>query len=222
MVPESASLSWIAGLVAAYFLGSIPASWLIARYGFGVDLRHVGSGNVGATNAMRVVGPRAGVPAAFLDAAKGTLAVLLATRISADGGPLGLLGYKMGCGVIAVLGHTFTIFLRFRGGKGVATGAGVFLALAPGPLGLAFVTFATIVALTRYVSLASMVAAVSLPMWILALVEEGRDPLAAIATILGCLIVLRHRTNIQRLRRGDEPRFGIQVTAASRAAGEQS
>lgn len=196
-------------LLGAYLIGSIPASYLIAWYGFGVDLKRVGSGNVGATNAMRSIGPRAGIPAAFLDIAKGTIAVLTAGWILPSGGPLGSLGLGVACGVAAVLGHTYTLFLGFAGGKGVATGAGVFLALAPMPLLCCLVVFLVVTRFTRYVSLGSIVAALSLPGWILLFSPTDRTALVIISTGMALFIVHRHRANIARLRAGTEAKVSF-------------
>jgi glycerol-3-phosphate acyltransferase PlsY len=199
------------GLVGAYLLGSIPASFLVARLGFGVDIRKVGSGNVGATNVFRSVGPAAGIVAAFFDIAKGTVAVWFGAALLPAGGPFGAMGFALACGAAAVFGHTFTVFLRFSGGKGVATAAGVFLALAPGPLCGSFVVFALTVAATRYVSLGSILAAVTLPLWIILTVNftvKDRATLLSIASVLAVLIVWRHRSNISRLIAGTESRIG--------------
>ena len=211
------SESWdcLLALAGGYLLGSIPASFLIAK-AFGVDIRTVGSGNVGATNVLRALGPKAGVPALVFDALKGTCAVWLARALVPSGGPLGPIAFPLLCGVMAVLGHSFTIWLRFKGGKGVATGAGMFAALAPAPLGLAVAVFLAVLAATRYVSLASMVSAVSLNVFIAVLMPGAAVPLIAIALPLALFICWRHRANIQRLRDGTEPKVGkgaVPVTA---------
>lgn len=194
-------------LLGGYLLGSIPASFLIGR-AFGVDIRTLGSGNVGATNVLRALGPKAGIPAFICDAGKGALAVQLARYLVPTGGPLGPIVFPLVCGVMAVLGHSFTIWLRFKGGKGVATGAGMFAALAPVPLCASLVTFVTLVAVTRYVSLASMIAAFSLNIFIIVLMPESRVPLCTIALPLALFIAWRHRSNIQRLMAGTEPKLG--------------
>lgn len=194
-------------LLGGYLLGSIPASYLIGR-AFGVDIRTLGSGNVGATNVLRALGPKAGVPAMICDVGKGALAVLLARHLVPTGGAMGPIVFPLLCGAMAVVGHSFTIWLRFKGGKGVATGAGMFAALAPLPLCGALVTFVTIVAVTRYVSLASMVAAFSLNVFIVWLMPESAAPLCTIALPLAVFIAWRHRSNIQRLMAGTEPKLG--------------
>ena len=209
---ESADLAL--GLIAGYLLGSIPASFLIAK-AFGVDIRTIGSGNVGATNVLRALGPKAGVPAVICDVGKGTLAVLVARAILPGGGPMGPVVYPLLCGVMAVLGHSFTIWLRFKGGKGVATGAGMFAALAPVPLAGALAVFGITVAVTRYVSLASMLAALALNAFILLTMPESRGPLCSIALPLALFICWRHRGNIARLRDGTEPRVGQSAGGAA-------
>ncbi|MBI4859567.1 MAG: glycerol-3-phosphate 1-O-acyltransferase PlsY [Candidatus Riflebacteria bacterium] len=208
----------VSALIAGYLLGSVPASFLVARWGFGVDLRTVGSGNVGATNALRALGPKAGIPALVLDALKGTLAVLVARWIAPAGGLLGPLGIQLGCGVAAVLGHTFTIFLGFKGGKGVATGAGVFAALAPGPFLASLIVFIGTVVATRWVSLGSILGAVTLPVWIVLLATEGRATLLSMAVPLALFIVWRHRENLHRMKCGTESRIswgGAQLKATT-------
>ena len=208
----------VLALVGGYLLGSIPASFLIGR-AFGVDIRTLGSGNVGATNVLRALGPKAGVPALICDAGKGALAVWLARVLVPGGGPLGPVVFPLICGVMAVLGHSFTIWLRFKGGKGVATGAGMFAALAPLPLCASLGTFALVVALTRYVSLASMVAALALNVFIIALMPESRVPLCTIALPLALFICWRHRGNIQRLMAGTESKLGAPVRPVEEETG---
>src|SRR5918993_1639447 len=150
-------------LVAAYLIGAIPFGWLVAR-SRGVDLFHAGSGNIGATNVGRVLGHRFGLLVFALDFAKGAVPVALAGLLPADaqlalGSPDAL---RVGIALCAFLGHLFPVYLRFRGGKGAATGAGTVFVLVPGPATLAILTFAAVVASTRTVSLGSIVAAVVL------------------------------------------------------------
>ena len=213
-MPPEEVLRLAAGLVGGYLLGSIPASFLIARWGFGVDLRTVGSGNVGATNALRALGPKAGVPALLLDSLKGTAAVLLAGALASPGMPVGKLSFQMLCGVAAILGHTFTIFLGFKGGKGVATAAGVFGALAPLPLALTLVVFTAVVAATRYVSAGSIAGALALPIFLQLVPVEGRGLLTGLAVPLALFIVYRHRENLRRLAAGTETRLTFGKPAA--------
>src|SRR5882724_1590552 len=144
-------------ILAAYLLGSIPFALILARRWGAGDLRRSGSGNLGAANVMRASGVTAGVTVAMLDMAKGAASVWLAGRLSADGAA------PAAAGLAAIVGHIYPVWLRFRGGKGVATACGVFAVLAPFAVALALVVFAAAVAATRYVSVGSILAAVALP-----------------------------------------------------------
>lgn len=193
------ALAW---LPAAYLLGAVPSSYLLARWMGGVDLREVGSRNLGATNLYRVLGWKAAIPAAAFDVAKGTFPVALAARLG-----VGPSWWPLAVGCCAVLGHVYSPFVDFRGGKGVATAAGVFLALAPAPLGVAAVVWVSLLKLTGYMSVASMAGAmafaVSMP-----LLHPDR-PAFALAGVLVCaFIFFTHRANIRRLVEGTESRFG--------------
>ncbi len=189
-----------ATLALAYLLGSIPFSFVVAR-AFGVkDVREAGSGNVGATNVMRTAGRTAGLLALLLDAAKGAMAVLLAVRFAATPELASLAA------AAAVIGHMFPVWLGFRGGKGVATGAGAFLPLAPQATGIGLATFVVVAASTRFVSLGSVAGTVALAASTFAL---GAHPaLRWSASLVGALIVWRHRSNLERILRGDESRVG--------------
>ena len=192
---------WVhaAVLAAAYLLGSIPFSYLVAR-GKGVDVRAVGSGNVGATNVMRSVGKGAGALAFVLDFAKGAAATFIA-RETVGGAMLPSLA-----ALFAVIGHMHPVWLGFRGGKGVATGAGAFLPIAPVATAAALVTFAIAAAATRYVSLASIVASFALAFFAFLLGAHRPIPLAA--ALVAALIAVKHRANIARLAAGTERRMG--------------
>ena len=191
-------------LLAAYLLGSIPFGFVLARMR-GIDLRAVGSGNIGATNAMRALGKPAGFAVFGLDALKGFLPAWAALHAwpQVPSGP----AWALGLGVTAVLGHTFPVWLKFKGGKGVATGCGVWLAAAPLAGLAALVTFGLALAATRVVSLASTLAAFTLPLAIRLL---GIQPawLAAWALGMAALVALRHRPNFVRMAAGVEPRIG--------------
>jgi glycerol-3-phosphate acyltransferase PlsY len=195
-------------LLGAYLLGSIPFSFLVAR-ARGVDVRKVGSGNVGATNVMRSAGTAAGLAAFALDAAKGAGAAVLARELAADAVPdlAGVL--PAAAAAMAVLGHVFPVWLGFRGGKGVATGAGAFVPLAPAAALIAIAAFAVVLAATRYMSLASLVGATSLAVAAFVLQDNVAVSWAAVAC--AALIVVKHRANIERLRRGAEPRLGTKA-----------
>jgi len=184
----------------AYLLGSIPFSYVVAR-AFGVpDVRKVGSGNVGASNVMRSAGVGAGLLAFGLDALKGTLAVLLALRL--DGGA----SVPSLAALCALLGHVYPVWLGFRGGKGVATGAGAFFPLAPLATAVALGVFLTTVVTFRYISLGSMAAGLTLPILTFAL--GGGAWLTAATATAAALIVLKHKDNIARLAQGSERRLG--------------
>ena len=190
---------WLAG---AYIAGSIPTSFWVARVFGGVDLRGFGSGNLGATNLYRAMGWKAAIPVGVFDVLKGTAPVLLFERYAGASA-----GWPLAVGVAAVLGHVFSPFVRFRGGKGVATAAGVFLALAPLSLLVALVTWALVLWLSGYVSLGSMVAAAAFLASVPILYAGSRERLwAALATFV--FIVFTHRSNIRRLLAGTESRFG--------------
>lgn len=190
----------VATLAFAFLLGSVPFSFLVAR-GFGVrDVRSVGSGNVGATNVLRTAGPAAGALAFLLDASKGALAALVAARVA---GP-GLLPPL--AAAVAVLGHLYPPWLGFRGGKGVATGAGAFLPLAPLATGAALAVFGLVAAVTRYVSLGSLAGAFTLPL--VAWLSGAPRAVWAVAALVALLILLKHRDNLRRILAGDERRLG--------------
>ena len=195
-------------LAIAYLIGSIPSGYLIVRATEGGDVRETGSGGTGATNVSRSAGKGAGILTLVLDVIKGVFVVFLAGILSD-----GLFPYAdwtiAFAGVLAILGHIFPVWLRFRGGKGVATALGVFLMLAPIVVVIALVVFAITFALTRYVSLASLMAISSIAIAILTLMLF--DPLElpnAIAALLSAgLVIFAHRANIQRLIAGSEPKY---------------
>ena len=186
-------------LIGAYLVGSIPFSYLVAKWR-GIDVRTVGSGNVGATNVMRSAGTVPGLVAFALDAAKGAVAVLVAQRLTREP------GVPAAAALAAVLGHIFPVWLRFKGGKGVATGAGAFVPLAPLAAGLAVLAFAIVTGLTRYVSLGSILGAATLA--VLAFVTQPDAAVAWMAAACSALIIVKHRDNISRLRRGEERKLG--------------
>ena len=192
-------------LALAYVSGSIPFAHL-AGSAKRVDLRKQGSGNLGATNVFRVLGWKIGVAVFLADAAKGALPVLwLPPRIES---PRDSVLWAIAVGVAAIAGHVRPVFLKFRrGGKGVATAAGVFFALAPYPMLIAFGVFVAVVLGTGYVSLGSLISAVVLPA-LLALTRGVTSTLFAVSVIIASFVFWTHRANIGRLRRGEENRFG--------------
>jgi glycerol-3-phosphate acyltransferase PlsY len=194
-------VSLVPWLLGAYLVGSIPTSFLAARYGAGIDLREHGSKNLGATNLYRTLGWGYAVPVGLFDVAKGAVpAFLAAAFLPQPWAPLVV-------GVAAVLGHVFSVFLRFRGGKGVATAAGVVLALAPAALGIAALVWLAVLLGTGYVSLASMLGAIAFPV-AARLVYPTNGYALAVGIALALFIVYTHRSNIKRLLAGSENRFG--------------
>jgi len=186
-------------VLAAYLMGSIPFAQLLSKRR-GIDLRRVGSGNVGASNVLRTLGVRPAVLAMMLDAVKGTVAVLIAQRLTNG------VAAPVAAGLASMIGHVYPVWLRFRGGKGVATAAGAFAVLTPVAAVAAVGAFLLTVALTRFISVGSMVAALTLAAWAIAsdaprIVEVG----AAIGAVL---VLIGHRTNVLRLVAGTERRVG--------------
>jgi glycerol-3-phosphate acyltransferase PlsY len=186
-------------LVGAYLLGSVPFSYFVARHR-GVDVRKVGSGNVGATNVMRSVGRGPGLLAFALDFLKGSAATLLALSVEREG-PLPAIA-----AATAVVGHMYPVWLRFRGGKGVATGAGAFLPLVPAATAAALVAFGLALAITRYVSVSSLVGCATLAA--VAFVLRGPSAVAFAASVTALLILWKHRGNLARIAQGTENRLG--------------
>lgn len=194
-------MTWLL-VLAAYLIGAAPTSYLVGRMVRGIDLREHGSGNLGATNAFRVLGWRAAVPVMLVDVAKGWAPTVLFPQW--DGVPAA--EWALAYGAAAILGHVFSLYVGFRGGKGVATSAGVFLALAPWAVLIGFIVWGVTVTLTRIVSLASLLAAVVLPV---AVFVTNEPPIElGLAVGLSAFVIYAHRTNIQRLLRGEESRFG--------------
>lgn len=188
-------------LLASYLLGATPTSYLIARSVRGIDLREHGSGNLGATNAFRVLGWKAATPIFLFDIFKGWLpAALFPLWDGIDG-----WAWPLAYGAASVIGHVFSIYVGFRGGKGVATGAGVFLALAPTAVLAGLAVWLLLVFTTGYVSLASITAAVVLPVAVL--IVQGANPIFYLALVLAAFVIYAHRSNVRRLLRGEEHRF---------------
>ncbi|WP_373058096.1 glycerol-3-phosphate 1-O-acyltransferase PlsY [Gemmatimonas sp.] len=200
-----------AALLAAYVIGSFPTAYLVGTAN-GVDLRTVGSGNLGATNVFRTLGWKWGLLVYLADGSKGALPVLVLPSVigAATGWPWGVV-----FGLVAILGHVRPVFLMGKGGgKGVATSSGVFIALAPLPALCAIVGFVIVVAMTRYVSLGSLVGAVILPVALL-LQQRAITPLVIVGAAVGAFVFWTHRENIGRLRRGEERRVGRTSPAPS-------
>jgi glycerol-3-phosphate acyltransferase PlsY len=200
-------ITLVAAVLASYLLGSIPFSHLITRWTAGIDLRRFGSGNLGASNTFRAVGWKGGVAVLLLDVGKGFTAAFFFSRLA--GPAVGPEAGTLLCGVAAVLGHLFSPFMRFRGGKGIATTAGAYLALAPLPLAVAAAVFVAGLGLTRIVSVGSMAGAVVLPVavWALGAWRDGFRPLVFwLSVALSLVILVKHRSNVKRILDGTESR----------------
>ena len=194
---------WIVSITIAYLLGSIPFGYVLVRVFKKEDIRRQGSGNIGATNVVRSGAKGLGIATLVLDLLKGLAAVLIARRLGA-----GNYDIAVAAGVAAVLGHVFPVWLGFRGGKGVATALGVFLALTwPSAIG-GLLVFVAVFAISRYVSLASIVAAVALPLFAYYFVRPWTPTMVFGFLFLPALVIAKHHANIQRLLSGTENRFG--------------
>lgn len=192
---------------AAYLLGSIPFGLILGKMFGAADVRKEGSGNIGATNVARVAGPLAGVLTLVLDAAKGVATVLLAGRYSNDSAT-----WMMIAGLAALVGHCFPVWLKFKGGKGVATAAGMYLALCPPAFFGGLILFILVVVFWRYVSLGSIAAAAAMPLLLYFLWAPHHAPPPIIsfgALAVAILIVYNHDANLQRLVEGAEPKFSL-------------
>jgi glycerol-3-phosphate acyltransferase PlsY len=195
-------------LLASYLLGSIPTSHLLSRFIAGIDLRQHGSGNLGATNLYRVLGWKYAIPAGLVDIAKGAIPVLVFGPQVSDSKL-----FALACGVTAIVGHVFSVFVGFKGGKGVATAAGVMLGLTPLALSVAAVVWALLVLLTGYVSVGSIAAAAVLPVAVYLLEDSVTPPILWMDVAVAAGVILLHRRNIERLLKGTENRFGRRATS---------
>jgi len=193
----------------AYLLGSIPFGYLMVRWQKGIDVRMTGSGSIGATNVMRNLGIIGFVATFVLDVGKGTAAVLLTSKITGQN-PY----WVAATAIAAIVGHCFPVWLRFRGGKGVAAGVGVFLALAPVQVALVLVIFAVVVGIWRYVSLASIIATAAFPL-LVHFMKHAPLPIVLGAAGAAAIIIGSHHANIRRLLNGTENRLGKKKPVAS-------
>ena len=191
----------LAALLLAYLLGAIPFGYLLVRMLAGTDIREAGSGNIGATNVLRTTGRAAGIATLLLDGLKGYLAVYLAARLT-HGDPL----WTSLAALAVMAGHAYPVFLKFRGGKAVATFIGAYLFLTPLPLLAVLVVFVATVAATRFISLGSILAAGTFPLAVW-LIDHPGLPLVASAVFSGAFIVYRHQDNLRRLHAGTERVF---------------
>ena len=197
--PKTKIMADLLAVVAAYLVGSIPFAQLLSKRR-GIDLRRVGSGNVGATNVLRTLGVRPAVVAMMLDAVKGTVAVLVAQRLTNG------VAAPVMAGLASMIGHVYPVWLRFRGGKGVATAAGAFAVLTPVAVAAAMGVFLLTVALTRFISVGSMAAALTLAGW--AIASDAPTAVGIGAAIGAALVIIGHRANVLRLVAGTERRVG--------------
>ena len=208
-------------VVVAYLLGSIPTGFLVGK-ARGIDIRTVGSGNIGATNALRALGKPAGISVLLVDGLKGWLAVEVASAlvksfVYPNAGPVESEWFRITAGIAAILGHNYTCWLHFKGGKGIATSAGVLTALVPIPLLIILSVWIIVFALTRYVSLASMSASFTLPF--ATLVTGGSLRLILVTAGMAILAIYKHKSNIKRLLDGTENRFGGKKPASGQVPG---
>jgi glycerol-3-phosphate acyltransferase PlsY len=201
-----AALNAILAILASYLLGATPTSYIAGKLGRGIDLREHGSKNLGATNVYRILGWTYAVPVALFDIAKGAIPILLYTRWSMVAQEPWHPWMPVALGGAAVLGHMFSPYVSFKGGKGVATAAGMFLALAPVAVLLAILVWGICLWLTGYVSLSSIIAVASVPLWV-ALLQPNSPSVFWASIALVALIVVAHRRNIGRLMAGTENRF---------------
>ncbi|WP_028786380.1 glycerol-3-phosphate 1-O-acyltransferase PlsY [Terrimonas ferruginea] len=196
-------------IVLAYLIGSIPTSVWVSRYFFNIDIREYGSGNAGATNTYRVLGPKWGTVVMIVDMLKGIVAVKLAFLLGDYGSQERLTNIQMGLGLAAVIGHIFPIWADFRGGKGVATLFGLVVGISPWTaLGCSGV-FLAVLYLTRFVSLSSMLASVAFPVFILVIFNVDNPVYRVFAIAVALMVILTHQKNIGRLLKGAESKVPI-------------
>jgi glycerol-3-phosphate acyltransferase PlsY len=206
-----------AGIILAYLAGSIPSSVWIGKIFYGIDIRNEGSGNAGATNTIRVLGAKAGVPVMLFDVFKGWFAVFLWHYFTPVGfSPENLVWYKIALGTAAVLGHVYPVFAQFRGGKGIATLLGVGIALYPESALVVFLLFVAILTISHYVSLSSIIASLSFPMVVVFLFDQKSAPLIVLAIFVALFVPFTHRTNIKRLLTGTESKFSFKKKSKTR------
>lgn len=195
-------MTW-ALLALSYLLGATPTSYWVGRAFHGIDLREHGSGNLGATNAFRVLGWKSALPVVVIDITKGFVPVQLFPPLAGVG-----VEWAYAYGLAAILGHMFSVWVRFEGGKGMATSAGALLGLAPWAVLAGLVVWLSLTFATGYVSVGSIVAAVVLPPLVAVTPHEGGSTLVWLSTGLAAFVIWKHRANIRRLARGEESRFG--------------
>jgi glycerol-3-phosphate acyltransferase PlsY len=196
-------------LLGAYLIGSIPtAVWWGKRY-YGIDVREFGSGNAGATNTFRVLGKKAGIPVLFFDILKGTLAVLLVYLSSYEFDSNEFVTLELGLGIAALVGHVFPVFAGFRGGKGVATILGIVICLTPVTSLFVLAVFLVVLLATKYVSLSSMTAGVSFPIFLNLVLKNQNQMLMVFSVLVAVLLILTHKKNISRLLKRQESKVNL-------------
>ena len=197
-------------LVLAYLIGSIPSAVWIGKAVHGIDVRQHGSGNAGATNVIRVLGYKTGIPVLLFDVFKGWLAVFIISLFPVQGMAPGQVIYiKIGAAVAVALGHVFPVFAGFRGGKGVGTMAGVGIALYPMGLLIVLGIFIAVLAVSRYVSLSSCIAASAFPFIVVFITGEHHPGLVILSVFVAAFVLFTHRSNILRLLKGEENKFNF-------------
>lgn len=193
----------------AYLLGSIPTSVWIGKAFYNIDVREFGSGNAGATNTFRVLGKRAGIPVLIIDILKGTTAVALSFLSGYHPGTAGFVELQLGLGIAALIGHIFPVFAGFRGGKGVATILGIVICIVPGASALSLLVFLFVLFSSRFVSLSSMIAGVSFPIFLNLVLGNQNQILSIFSIVVAALLIITHRKNINRLLQKQESKVQL-------------
>jgi acyl phosphate:glycerol-3-phosphate acyltransferase len=196
-------------ILIAYLLGSIPTSVWIGKAFYNIDVREFGSGNAGATNTFRVLGKSAGIPVLIIDILKGTAAVAVAWCSGYERGSDEFINTQLALGIAALLGHIFPVFAGFRGGKGVATMLGIVICIVPVSCSLALLVFLLVLFITQIVSLSSMIAGISFPVFLNLVLGNDNRILMVFSIIVSLLLIVTHRKNISRLLRNEESRVRL-------------
>ncbi len=196
-------------LLSAYLLGSIPTAVWIGKFFYSIDVREYGSGNAGATNAFRVLGKKAGTPVLLIDVLKGFVAVNLAYFSHYTKGSNQLINLELVLGIASLVGHIFPIFASFRGGKGIATLLGIILAVHPYAAFISMGIFLTVLLITKYVSLSSMIAAIAFPMIVILIFQTKTPSLIIFSILIAIMVLITHQKNIERLIRREESKANL-------------
>ncbi len=196
-------------VLIAYLFGSIPTSVWIGKFFYNIDIREFGSGNAGATNTFRVLGKKAGVPVLIIDILKGTAAVALAYLSTFEIGSTEFINLQLGLGVAALIGHIFPVFAGFRGGKGVATILGIVVCILPLACSLSLIVFLVVLISSRIVSLSSMIAGISFPIFLNIVLGNTNPILTVFSIVVAALLLITHRKNIVRLLNKQENKVNL-------------